>query len=413
MRAAYLCIFEDKLHVNFLPLTYIRPVFNLRCGMRTIREKLSNGFEEGKTVLFCRRELESIMRENSGFSVNRIEGQSCVLFVNGRALFDKTPAPEGVQEAGVRGETVVYARLTEQNARHVTPEMCLKGEFLTYIRERKVRIIDCETTCIEYPWNLIEQNGDQIEYDYQVCGQSVTVGEVHEGVSLLNREHISIGDGSIVKPGVVIDAGDGPVYIDKDVTIYPLAFIEGPAYIGRGSLVKAGAKVYGGTSIGEVCKVGGEIEKSIIHSYSNKQHDGYIGLSYVASWCNLGAGTSTSDLKNNYGSIRMHVHDKVVDTGRMFLGSIIGDHTKTGINTTLNTGSVIGIMVNIFGSRLPPKYIPPFCWVSETGLQEYRLKKAIDVANRVMKRRGKEVTPALAKLFSTIFIQTKSERRTE
>ena len=224
MRAAYLCIFEDKLHVNFLPLTYIRPVFDLRCGIRTIREKLSNGFEEGKTVLFCRRELESIMRENSGFSVNRIEGQSCVLFVNGRALFDKTPAPEGVQEAGVRGETVVYARLTEQNARHVTPEMCLKGEFLTYIRERKVRIIDCETTCIEYPWNLIEQNGDQIEYDYQVCGQSVTVGEVHEGVSLLNREHISIGDGSIVKPGVVIDAGDGPVYIDKDVTIYPVSY---------------------------------------------------------------------------------------------------------------------------------------------------------------------------------------------
>ncbi len=410
MRAGCLCLFEDELYANFLPLTYIRPVFDLRCGIQLIREKLTKRFAEEPTVLFCRRELENSMKEKAGYAVNRIEGGASALFVNGRALFNEPISPEGDQEAGVRGSTVVYARLTGQNARHVTPEMCLDGEFLSYIEELGIRIIKCETRCIEYPWNLVEFNGSQIEHDYREYGQSGS--EVYEGAHLLNRERISIGKGSVIKPGAVIDAGNGPVRIDEDVTVYPLSFIEGPAYIGRGSLIKAGAKIYGGTSIGEVCKVGGEVEKSIIHSYSNKQHDGYIGLSYVGSWCNLGAGTSTSDLKNNYGTIRMRIRNKVVDTGCMFLGAVIGDHTKTGINTILNTGSVIGIMVNIFGSHLPPKYIPSFCWASEAGLKEYRFDKAVEVANRVMMRRAKEVTPALAKLFETIYTQTEKERQT-
>ncbi len=412
MRTVYLCIFEDELFANFLPLTYIRPVFDLRCGIQLVREKLTKWFAGGPTVLFCRRELENYMREKTGYAVNRIEGRSSVLFVNGRALLEEPLSAEGDEEAGVAGDTVIYARLTGQNSRHVSPHMCLKGEFLSYIKERGIRIIDCETRCIEYPWNLVEFNGSEIEHDYRVSGQSIQGGEMYEGAHLLNRGRISIGEGSIIKPGAVIDAENGPVYLDEDVTVYPLAFIEGPAYIGRGSLIKAGAKIYGGTSIGEVCKVGGEVEKSIIHSFSNKQHDGYIGLSYIGSWCNLGAGTSTSDLKNNYGSIRIRVHNKIIDTGRIFLGAFIGDHTKTGINTILNTGSVIGIMVNIFGSHLPPKYIPSFCWASEAGLQEYRLDKAIEVANRVMKRRGEETTDALVELFSTIFMQTENERRT-
>ncbi len=241
MRAGCLCLFEDELYANFLPLTYIRPVFDLRCGIQLMREKLTKIFADGPTVLFCRRELENRMQEKTGYAVNCIEDGPSALFVNGRALFDEPLTPEGDQEAGVKGGTVVYARLTGENARHVTPEMCLNGELLSYIKGRGIRIIDCETQCIEHPWNLVEFNNSQIEYDCRAYGQSGTESEVYEGAYLLNRERIFIGKGSVIKPGTVIDAGNGPVCIDEDVTIYPLSFIEGPAYIGRGSLIMAGA----------------------------------------------------------------------------------------------------------------------------------------------------------------------------
>jgi UDP-N-acetylglucosamine diphosphorylase/glucosamine-1-phosphate N-acetyltransferase len=277
------------------------------------------------------------------------------------------------------------------------------------MRGRGVRIFEDKTRCIEHVWDLIELNGGEIVADFHRIRVN-NRGTVLDGVRCLNSEDVVIEQGSTVQPGVVIDATAGPVFIGSNVKIYPHVFIEGPAFVGDGSLIKAGARIYGGTSIGKVCKIGGEVEKSIFHSYSNKQHDGYIGLSYIGSWCNLGAGTSTSDLKNNYGSIRMRVHNRMVDTGRMFLGAVIGDHTKTGINTIVNTGSIIGIMVNIFGAYLSPKYIPSFTWASDDGFQEYRLDKAIEVARRVMNRRGKTVTPAIEALLSTVFTLTEKER---
>ncbi|MBI2428770.1 MAG: transferase, partial [Ignavibacteriales bacterium] len=224
--------------------------------------------------------------------------------------------------------------------------------------------------------------------------------------------NIFIDAGTVIKPGVVIDAEEGPVYIGKNVTIMPFSTIVGPAYIGDHSVVKVGAKIYHDTSIGPVCKVGGEIEASILHSYSNKQHDGFLGHSYLGAWVNCGAGTVTSDLKNNYGSVKVYVNGEPVDSGMQFVGVTIGDHSKTAINSTFNTGTVVGVSSNIFGTGFPPKYVPSFSWgaAGET-FTTYNADKAINVARKVMIRRTIALTDSEEILFRTIFDLTSNERR--
>lgn len=191
--------------------------------------------------------------------------------------------------------------------------------------------------------------------------------------------------------------------IGNNVTVMPNAVIEGPCYIGDHSVIKAGAKIYESTSIGPVCKVGGEVEASIIHGYSNKQHDGFLGHSYIGEWCNLGADTNTSDLKNNYSSVKMNVNGKEVDTGSLFVGLMMGDHSKSGINTMFNTGTTVGVSSNIFGAGFPPKTIPSFAWVDGQDVQGYRLDKAIEVAKIVMARRKVTMTDSYMALMKYIF----------
>ena len=176
----------------------------------------------------------------------------------------------------------------------------------------------------------------------------------------------------------------------------PNATIMGPAVIGKNSLIKAGSKIYGGTTIGPTCKVGGEVESSIILGFSNKQHDGYLGHSYLGEWVNLGADTNTSDLKNDYTSVKVTIESETFDTTSLFVGLLMGDHSKSAINTQFNTGTAVGISSNIFMSGFPPKWIPSFSWVGEDGLQLYRLDKAIEVAKTVAQRR--EVTLSAAEM---------------
>jgi UDP-N-acetylglucosamine diphosphorylase/glucosamine-1-phosphate N-acetyltransferase len=235
---------------------------------------------------------------------------------------------------------------------------------------------------------------------------------VHSGAILLGKKDIIIEEGAVIKPGTVLDAKNGPIYIGKNVEVLSQSTIMGPACILDGSLIRIGAQIYENTTIGPVCKIGGEIEGSIIHSYSNKQHSGYLGHSYLGSWVNLGAGTINSDLKNTYGEVKVQVGTEQINTGLSFVGLTMGDHSKSAIGTTFNTGTVVGVCCNIFGIGFPPKYIPSFSWCGEQKpFTEYDIEKAIDVARLVMARRNVELIDVEADLFREIFHSTNEERR--
>ena len=269
---------------------------------------------------------------------------------------------------------------------------------------------------INYPWDLINNNGQEIVSDFATVAANEEVrirGTVYEGAHLLNREKIVIGEGSKVKPGVVLDAENGPIFIGNNVTVFPNAVIEGPAFVGDRSLIKMGAKIYENTSIGEVCKVGGEVEASIIHSYSNKQHDGFLGHAYLGQWVNLGADTNNSDLKNNYGNVKLVLDGEEVDSGSMFMGLIMGDHSKSSINTMFNTGTVVGVSSNIFGSGFPSKSVPSFAWGGAEGMETYNLERALGVARRVMGRRKIELSSSEESVLRSVFELTKKDRKAE
>ena len=266
---------------------------------------------------------------------------------------------------------------------------------------------------ITYPWDPVHANGEQIVADFALLtgGRGALKGNVYPGAQLLAAENIFIDEGAVVKPGVVLDAEGGPIYIGKKAKIFPNAVIEGPAFIGEGSMIKIGAKIYENTSIGEVCKVGGEVEGSIIHAYSNKQHDGFLGHAYLAMWVNLGADTNNSDLKNNYGSVRVMINGEEVNSGSMFVGLTMGDHSKSGINTMFNTGTVVGVSSNVFGAGFPPKYIPSFAWGGAEGVETYDVEKALEVAKRVMGRRKIQLSEVEEKVLREVSAMTAWERR--
>lgn len=213
------------------------------------------------------------------------------------------------------------------------------------------------------------------------------------GVFVVAPQNIYIGEGCSIAPSVVMDASKGPIIIEANVTIMPHATLVGPCFIGEHSLIKIGAKIYPNTVIGEWCKAGGEIEHSIMHAFANKQHEGFLGHSYISEWVNLGADTNTSDLKNTYGNIKVRQRGKEVDSKRMFLGLLCGDHTKSGINTMFNTGTIAGIHANVFGAGYSPTEIPSYCWGAIQEQRVYALKMALSVARTVMQRRNQTLLP--------------------
>lgn len=405
-----LCIFEDGGYKKLLPLVYMRPVYELRCGIDLLLDKIVRSYPGSKVGFYCREYLRESLLERYRYPVNKTNNMDC-LFINGRVLLDEGIPLDGGEEIGVKDGTVIYARLNRENVKIMTPSLCLTDDLMDYLKKIKVKIVDFNARIIDYPWDLISQNSVQIERDFKAITIPAKIeGEVYDGVCLLNKSQIHIGRGSKVKPCTILDAENGPIYIGEGVKVFPNVTIEGPAFIGDKSQIKIGAKIYEGTSIGEVCKVGGEVEGSILHSFSNKQHDGFLGHSYICTWCNIGAGTSNSDLKNNYGNVRVRIGGVLVDSGLMFVGLSMGDHSKTGINTMFNTGTIVGVMANVFGSGFQPKFIPSFSWGGVNGMDIYRLEEAIEVAKRVLKRRGKDLTPVQDRLIRDVFELTGQER---
>lgn len=281
------------------------------------------------------------------------------------------------------------------------------------VKHKLVKVDMSEARLLSFIWQLIERNGDVIKDDFKKLpyrGQDEE-SVVFPGVQMINEENILIGNGAVIKSGAVLDATDGPIAIGENAVVMPNASIIGPVSVGAGSIVKTGAKILEGTSIGEVCKVGGEVDCTIFGNYTNKAHDGFIGHSYLGEWVNIGAASNNSDLKNNYSSVRMWCAGVSRDTGRQFLGTIIGDHTKTGINTIFNTGTVVGFNCNIYSSEMPPKFVPSFSWGHGESLTEYDLTKGMQTAEIVMERRKIKFERAHKELFRKIYDLSQKCRR--
>ena len=405
-------LFEDPGYRRLLPLVHFRPVYDLRCGIRTLAQKIRKFYHGEEFVLFCREELSDVVKsQNAGTAVNVPPSTPCLL-INGRTIFTKTlfskiPS-EGPEEVFLSGNEIVAARIDAGRLRKHMEGRAVLPEPSWFVDFPKS---DVEARVVVYPWDLVRFNGEEIKADFKaLVGRGRIEGRVYQGAVLVQKKDIFVGKGAKVKPGVVLDAENGPIFIGRDAVVLPNAVIEGPAFVGEGSWIKIGAKIYENTSIGEMCKVGGEVEASIVHSHSNKQHDGFLGHSYLGQWVNIGADTNNSDLKNNYGSVKVVIDNETVDSGSMFVGLTMGDHSKSGINTMFNTGTVVGVGCNVFGSDFPPKTIPSFSWGGTASLVTYDVDKCIEVARRVMARRKVEMTGADEALFRRIFEATAPER---
>lgn len=383
-----LCIFEDDQYADLYPLVYMRPVFDLRCGALTLRQRIIKYFPESTLHLRCRDHIQPLVFEqNPGVPVN-VPMQAQCLFINAAAVMDDE----------------LFRIITSGDG-----TFRCQGKTLAFWNSPTTENTEVNTRFIRYPWDIVQHNTALLKEDAKYFSAYKSPAERY-GVWMVNSEQIMASASAVIKPGVVLDAERGPVIIDNGATVMSNSVIEGPCYIGENTVIKAGAKIYGGTVIGPTCKIGGEVEGSVFLGFSNKQHDGFVGHSVIAEWCNLGADTNTSDLKNNYSNVRVTIGGREVDTGSLFVGLTMGDHSKCGINTMFNTGTVAGVSANIFGGGFPPKFIPSFSWVNVPAREEYQLDKAVEVARIVMTRRHVAMSHTYEELFRYTFRLTEKER---
>jgi len=409
-----LVIYEDEMVRNFFPMTYLRPVYELRCGALTLRQKAEMRIPHDAEALFCRGYLSEVMRERSGAIVNDLSQVSGdVVLVNGRAVVSNDVAKKVAELQ--HGEALV-------NSNGELVAAIVDGAKLDWLRNEPVgadewrqmnlREVATEAVVLDYLWRIpvLLEESDVIADDIALLSSQAKLSAPPSGV-LTYGDDFFIEEGARIYGGVVISAEDGPVFISSGASITPPTFIQGPSFIGAKTHVD-GAKIRPGTVLGPVCRIGGEVEATVIHGYSNKHHDGFIGHSYIGEWVNIGAMTTCSDLKNNYSSVRVWVNGEVVDTGELKIGCFIGDHSKLGIGVMLTTGAVIGIACNIYGAEVTPKFVPSFSWGnSEEGFVVHELDKAIATARRMMSRRKVELTPAEEALLKTVFELTARERQ--
>ncbi len=394
-------VFEDRFFRNLLPLVYFRPVWDLRCGPTTLLEKIQKQFSGQKLFFSARSYLQDYYLDHQ--LVFQPDEPENYLFINGRLLLNE----ENLNQLSQIPENK-YLKLDDQLLAFRIDKKNLTSYFENGIilEDRIFNDFDgsnVELNILKYPWDFIDFDGTEITREvceHQFAGQ--LNGAIESGVHIMQKDNVYVAPDARIMPGVVLNAEDGPIWIDSQAKIMPNATLEGPLYIGTGSQVKIGAKIYENTSIGPVCKVGGEVEETIFQGYSNKQHDGFLGHAYLGEWVNLGADTNNSDLKNNYGEIEVYLNGSPVKSGKRFVGLIMGDHSKTAINTMFNTGTVVGVNCNIYGEGFPPKFIPSFAWGGSSGLREYRFDKAVEVARVVMNRRNIKFTENHLKQFEAI-----------
>ena len=398
-----LIVFEDAQTKNLLPLVYARAVFDLRCGLDTLLDKIETAFDRPADALFIRPSMAPAMAERQSRPVNHLPDGDNQLWINGRLLV-REPFDLPQAAAAWQGDALLAARIDAKTAAQLadkTPQdsATLKAALAAC---RNVDLPTAAAVLVNHPWQLVHQNADEIARQCRRAGPSrPRLGRVDPDTILLNESAIHLGKGSRIQPTAVLDAENGPIHIGRNVTVGPHVSIVGPCAIGDNCLIRPGAHL-ADSSIGPVCKIGGEVEETIFQGHANKQHDGFLGHSYVGRWVNLGADTVNSDLKNTYGPVRVPINGRPVDSGETFVGAFIGDHAKTGINVTLPTGCVIGFASNVLLSRTAPKFVPSFTWLTDEKIEVNDPQRALAVAKKVMARRNQKLTGVEEALFLSI-----------
>lgn len=363
-------IFDDNdLHRSFAPLTLTRPVGALRVGIKTIAESWAD-------LLSVHFPIDSIEYNTETYFEDKFEPvEKRGLKIAGN--IKPTPAIAkllvGLKEGDdvyVNDQWVATFGITHRNRiDHQLPE-----EELIYLTK---------------PWHLFENNGKCILEDFKFITANRTTQQLSASNQVIGNGEIFLEEGAKVEC-CTLNTSNGPIYIGKNAEIMEGTVVRGPFALCEGAVIKMSAKMYGDTTIGPFCKVGGEITNSIFQAYSNKGHDGFVGNSVIGEWCNIGADTNTSNLKNNYSSVRVFSYEfmEMEQTDVQFCGIIMGDHCKTGINTMFNTATSVGVCSNVFGGGFPPKFIPSFTWGAVSENNKFKLDKALEVAENMMKRRG-------------------------
>ena len=408
-----LILFETKGSENLYPLTYLRAAFELKCGHTTLEEKITRAAGTvSEKAYFVRKMLEPTFKQrNPGCRVNdpgMLMGDD-LLIVDGRVLtLEGLSLPEG-EGIIMEGNNVAIARVNKNTASSL-PNSNLE-EFLDAVSSRLPET-GKQATVIHYLWDLLTYNAEAITADFKAAASSGIEGTMDELSCVYGpKDQCFVAPGAEIHPMVVLDTRSGPVTIAKDAVVFPHTRIEGPSYIGPGTQI-VGGKIREGCSIGPVCRIGGEVEETIIHGYSNKFHDGFIGHAYIGEWVNLGALTTNSDLKNDYTNVEVKIGGKMYNTGSTKVGSFIGDHTKTSIGTLLNTGSFIGIMCLLVASGVPlPKFIPSFMWYFNGRFSRGTgFKNLIKTAHAVTGRRNRTLSEEDISLLETVYDMTREER---
>ena len=402
---------------RFNPLALSRPIWELRCGMTTLAEKIIAKVGTTDVACFVPDYMADSYAAKTAWPVNdesALAGDD-VLAVNSQVkAAEFNVAPTGPSEVGLDEDgELIYIRVAagdaaKVNACEVEKRPCRFAEFAAAAKS-VLPTVTCSVPRFRYVWELVLANPEQLAADFAAAGRSGIEGAVEQPNAIRGSDKdVYVASGAVVHPMVVMDAEHGPIYLDEDVEVHPFTRIEGPCYVGPGSIL-LGAKCREGNSIGPVCRIGGEVEESIIQGYSNKYHDGFLGHAYVGEWVNLGASTTNSDLKNDYSNVSVSLDGKVpIDTGSTKVGSLIGDHTKTSIGTLFNTGSYIGAMALIMATgRLLPKHIPSFAWFLDgITTKGFGKKKLYETARTAMPRRGCEWTGAEEKMWDAVFEMT-------
>jgi len=386
-------LFDGPSRNNLLPFTFTRPVADIRAGILTIREKWENYLGSTTTTItedYLSEKYPMVeMDENVMINASFLPNAKLVEIIKGlkenQAIFS--------------GENVI-AFFTKDSQDEVDFDSYDAIEFNETVSK------------IEHTWDIFATNGDAIQADFDTLTKGRQSQPIPSSCNILGAEHIFIEEGAKLE-FATLNASSGPIYIGKDAEVMEGSIIRGPFALCDHATVKLGAKIYGPTTVGPHSKVGGEVNNSVIFGYSNKGHDGFLGNSVIGEWCNLGADTNNSNLKNNYAEVRLWDYETegFAKTGLQFCGLMMGDHSKCGINTMFNTGTVVGVSANIFGSGFPRNFIPCFSWGGHSGFTTYLTKKAFEVAEVVMKRRSIEFSEVDKHILEHVFEETKQWRK--
>ncbi len=406
---------SDEQRGNFYPLVLGRPIWELRCGFSSLGEKLIAKVGASDAACIVPDYMADSYANKTKYPVNDsavLEGDDLLVLNPCIKAESFDVAVSGPSEVGLDEQgNLMYARIAKDDA-----EKLPKGEIGKFIDQARAKLPNVKVALPrwQYIWDLILNNAGQITADFAAAGQYGIEGTVEQPNAIRgSKKDVYIAPGVVVHPMVVIDAEHGPVYIDNDAEIHPFTRIEGPCYIGKKAIL-LGAKCREGNSIGPLCRIGGEVEESIIHGHSNKYHDGFLGHAYVGEWVNLGAFTTNSDLKNDYSNVSVMLDGRhTIDTGSVKVGSLIGDHVKTSIGTLFNTGSYVGPMALIMGTGKPlPKYIPAFSWFIEGVVTKgFGKGKLYETAKMAMSRRKCQWTRTEQDMWEAVFEMTAPIRK--